>query len=313
MASSLLLVLGMLAAGYACRKLGAFPDGAADVLNRFVIDVCAPALILRLVPALTLSADLAALAIVPWVIVGVSFALVAAVSRPLGLDRPTRAVLVLTIALGNTSFVGYPLCAALLGEASVPLAVVYDQFGSFLALTTVGLVVVARASGAEAPGPAEVLRHIARFPPFLALVAALVLRAFAEASPLAAARAAAVVGPLLEPVLRRVGDALVPVALFAVGLRTRLTPPPERQAFAFGIGAKLVLMPLVAWGLVSLAGTSPEVARVAVLETAMPPMITAGALAAMAGLAPELAAALVSWGIVLGVATLRVWAFVLLR
>jgi len=43
----------------------------------------------------------------------------------------------------------------------------------------------------------------------------------------------------------------------------------------------------------------------------MPSMITAGALAAAAGLAPELAAALVGYGIVLSLATLPLWLWLL--
>ncbi len=312
MAASLVLIFGMLGSGYLCRKLGSFSEDAADVLNRFVIYVCAPALILRLVPELALSADLIALAVVPWVITGASFLLVGLAGRALRLDRATQAVLVLSTALGNTSFVGYPMCAALLGEDSVPLAVVYDQFGSFLLLTTVGLVVVARASGAEEPSAREMLRRIVRFPPFVALVLALFVRVGVALWPELAAWAGATILPMILPTLRRVGDALVPVAMFAVGLRTRLTPPAQRSAFAFGLVTKLVAMPLVAWGLATLLGASKEVVNVTVLETAMPPMITAAALAAMAGLAPELSAALVGWGIIVSMLTLRLWAFVLL-
>jgi predicted permease len=43
----------------------------------------------------------------------------------------------------------------------------------------------------------------------------------------------------------------------------------------------------------------------------MPPMITAAALLSLAGLAPELAAALVGFGIVLSMATLPAWHAVL--
>ena len=52
----------------------------------------------------------------------------------------------------------------------------------------------------------------------------------------------------------------------------------------------------------------PELLKVAVLEAGMPAMITAGALAMLAGLAPELAAALVGYGVVLGMLTLPVLA-----
>src|SRR5690606_15638078 len=102
------------------------------------------------------------------------------------------------------------------------------------------------------------------------------------------------------------------VAMFAVGLRLRVTMPRQRVAFGFALASKLLLMPLIAWGLVSALGTSPAIANATVLEAGMPPMITAAALAMMAGLAPELCAALVGWGIILSMLTLRLWGFVLL-
>jgi predicted permease len=48
-----------------------------------------------------------------------------------------------------------------------------------------------------------------------------------------------------------------------------------------------------------------------VLEAAMPPMITSAALAAMAGLAPELAAAMVGYGTLAAMATLPLWRWLL--
>jgi malate permease and related proteins len=47
-----------------------------------------------------------------------------------------------------------------------------------------------------------------------------------------------------------------------------------------------------------------------VVETAMPTMITAGAVIMAAGLAPELAAAFVGWGLVLSLLTVPLWAFI---
>jgi predicted permease len=51
--------------------------------------------------------------------------------------------------------------------------------------------------------------------------------------------------------------------------------------------------------------------RVNVLETAMPPMITAAALAIAHCLAPRLAAALAGYGILFSLVTLPLWAWAL--
>jgi predicted permease len=138
-----------------------------------------------------------------------------------------------------------------------------------------------------------VARKVISFPPFIALVLALL--------PLPRP-------PWLDALLLQISSALVPCAIFAVGLRMRITPPPERSAFAVGLVLKLVVLPACALGLAHAAGAAADVRAVMVLESGMPAMITAGALAASAGLAPELAAALVGWGIVASLATLGAWA-----
>jgi predicted permease len=70
---------------------------------------------------------------------------------------------------------------------------------------------------------------------------------------------------------------------------------------------KLALMPAVAYGLVRLLGLDGLPAQAAVLETAMPPMITASALAISHRLAPGLAAALAGYGVVLALVTVPLW------
>jgi predicted permease len=297
MSSQLVLVVAALAAGYVARRLGRFPDNASEVLNRFVIDVCLPATILRLVPALEMRWDMLLLVLAPWVLMLIALASTRIAARVLHFDRSTAAALFLCTALGNTSFLGYPLCAALLGEQALPLAAVYDQLGSFLILVSVAPLVLARAAGQPGVGPAATLRSVLSFPPFLALLVALAPWPQQPA--------------WLTEVLAALSHALVPVAIFAVGLKLRITLPPQRLAFALGLGLKLLILPLCALGLCVLASASPAVREVAVLESAMPAMITAGALAMAARIAPELAAALVGWGILLALLSVPAWAALL--
>ncbi|HEY6877276.1 MAG TPA: AEC family transporter, partial [Polyangiales bacterium] len=193
------------------------------------------------------------------------------------------------------SFLGFPLCSALLGEQSLTYAAVYDQLGSFLLLAFVAPLALARAAG-SASSLSSSLRKVLSFPPFIALIVAL----------LPWPRPA-----WLAPVLTQIGAALMPAALFAVGLRLRLTPPRPFGAFAMGLLLKLVISPALAWGLMALWDPPRAVLEVAILEAAMPAMITAGAMAMAAGIAPELAAALVGWGVVGALFSVPAWAALL--
>src|SRR5688500_16495847 len=299
--SAFALIFTMLAIGLLCRRLGAFPDSAPEVLNRVVLYVCLPASILLYAPKLRFGADVLALAAVPWLLLLATIAAVAALARVLKLRDDERAVLLLCVALGNTSFLGYPLVRALLGEDALPYAVIYDQFGAFLILATFGLYVLARYGGDATPTAAGIARRIATFPPFVALLFGLTL--MPETPP-------AWIGDGLQ----RLAGALLPLVVLAIGLSLELKlPRDELKPLAAGLGLKLVAMPLLALALAPLLGLDGTVRDAAVLESAMPPMVTAGALAISHRLAPGLAAALVGYGIVLSLATLPAWAWLLER
>ncbi|WP_183960733.1 AEC family transporter [Chiayiivirga flava] len=287
------LILLMLALGMLCRRL--FPANAADTLNQFALYVLLPAAILRYASRLSIGAEVLAVAAVPWAVLVATIVCVRLLTRPLKLDVGTRAALMLCIGLGNTSYLGYPLTLALLGDAALPTAVIYDQFGSFLILATWGLWVLARYGGEAPPTPAQSARKVLTFPPFVALVVALTVM---PAQPPHA----------IDAVLLRLSDALLPVVALAVGLQLQLRLPREQLApLGAGLALKLLLMPLLALGLVALLGLRGLQADAVVLETAMPPMITAGALAISHRLAPTLAAALVGYGTLLSMLTLPLW------
>ncbi len=295
------LILAMLALGLVFQRLRVFPDNAAEVLNKVVLYVCLPASVLIYAPRLELGRDVLAVAAVPWLLLAATVALVSLATRLLKLRADEHAVLLLCVALGNTSFLGYPLVRALLGEDALPYAVIYDQFGAFLILSTFGLYVLARYGGDAKPTAGLVARRIATFPPFLALVFGLTL--MPEAPP------AWIAGGL-----QRLADALLPLVVLAIGLSLQLKlPRDELKPLAVGLALKLAVMPLIALGLARLLGLTAVQHDTVVLESAMPPMITAAALAISHRLAPGLAAAMVGYGILLSLLTLPAWAWLLQR
>jgi predicted permease len=299
--SAFSLILVMLALGVVLSRTRVLPENAADTLNQVVLNVCLPATVLRYAPRLTLSASVLHVAMVPWVLLALMVPLVNLVARALRLREDERGVLLLCTTLGNTSYLGYPLVVALLGEAALPHAVIYDQFGVFLILSSFGLFVVSRFGGEKRPTATQVLMRILRFAPFWALVVGLTIM---PASP----------PPAIAEVLQRASDAMLPLAMLAIGatIRFRL-PTDELRALGASLFLKLVLAPCMALVLLRAFGIHGLEASAAVLESAMPPMITAGALAMAHGMAPRLAAALVGYGIPVSLVVVPAWAWVLAR
>jgi len=294
----ILLTLGL---GLLFARLRVLPDNSADVLNRVVLYLCLPAAVLTYVPRLQLDRSLLGLMATPWLLAAASVLLVGLCTRALKLRREEHAALLVCVALSNSSFIGYPMVRALLGDHALPYAVVYDQFGTFVLLSTFGLYVLARYSGDTPPATAQVLARIARFPPLWALLFALTLM---PAQPPAWIGAA----------LKSLSDAMLPLVMLAVGLSLQLRlPAAELRPLAAGLVLKLLVMPALAWPLSLALGLRGEMLQANVLESAMPTMITAAALVIAHRLAPRLAAAMVGYSILLSLLTLPAWAWLLAR
>jgi len=293
------LILAMLALGLLFRRLRVFPENAGEVLNKVVLYVLLPAAVLIYAPRLELGREVLAVAAIPWALLLATVLLVNGVTRLLRLRPDEHAVLLLCVALGNTSFLGYPLVRALLGEDALPYAVIYDQFGAFLIMSTFGLYVLARYGGDAKPTVGLIARRVISFPPFLALVVGLTVMPAEPPDWIAGG-------------LQRLADALLPLVVLAIGLTLKLAlPRDELKPLAAGLTLKLLVMPLIALGLAAMLGMTGKLHDTVVLESAMPPMITAAALAISHRLAPGLAAAMVGYGILLSLLTLPAWTWLL--
>ncbi|RZA05199.1 MAG: AEC family transporter [Proteobacteria bacterium] len=295
------LVIVCLILGIALKALKVFPANAAHTLNRFVIYVSLPATTLYYVHAFnpgTLGAVPLWMPIATaWIIFAAAlgfFALIAKVRKwPPGLT----GALILTAGLGNTSFVGFAVLEALYGPDALPLAILVDQPGTFLALATAGITVAVTFAG-KSLEPLAILKRVFTFAPLLALVLALATRSIAYPA-------------ALQFWLERLASTLVPLALVAVGMELSFAPASlERELpyVALGLGFKLFLAPILIFGLYATAlGFTGLPLKIAVLEAAMAPMITAGIVAAEYELRPELAALMVGIGIPLSLLTVLGW------
>jgi predicted permease len=299
--SNLLLLVLCMVAGIVLRKTGRFPDSTPAALNGFVIHLSLPAAAILFLHRLDLGPELLAAAASPWVVFACGLPFFLWIGRRMKLPRETVGALVLLGGLGNTSFVGLPMIEAFYGKEFLGVGIVADQAGSFLALSTVGIVAAVSFSSGEATG-GRMIRRVLLFPPFQALVLALLLRPvpFPDAA---------------ETVLRRLSDTIAPLALVSVGFQLRFSPSGTvLRPLAAGLAWKLLLGPAVAallfLGLLGLRGTQVEVA---IFEAAMAPMITAGIVAAEHDLDPPLVATMLGVGIPLSFLTLSGWWWVLGR
>jgi predicted permease len=288
------LVLGMVI-GWSKR----FPEQAHLSLNAFILHVSLPAMILLQIHDVHLRSELIFSVAMPWLLFAIGCGFFWVLGRAMRFSAATTGGLMLVGGLANTSFVGLPMIEAFYGRADLGTGILIDQLGSYLVLSTLGIVIAALYSQG-APSTGAVIRRIVGFPPLLALVVALLLMGVDYPD-------------WFTSLLRSLGGTLTPLALVSVGLQLKLREvrgniPP----LAAGLGFKLLIGPaLVALVYVWCLSGHGQTIRVTLFESAMGPMIGAAIVAIQAGLNPALITLMVSIGITASFVTLPAWWYLL--
>jgi predicted permease len=208
--------------------------------------------------------------------------------RAMELPRASRGALIVCVLVANTGYLGYPLCASLLGFDSLGEAVAYDILLSAPALLLAGFAVGAAFGDRAGEGPRErAIAFFTRNPPLYAAIAALIAPDALAPDALVDASRVAVV-------------ALLPIGFFAVGAilaeeadEGHLTiGSPLRAPVSVAIGLRLVVAPgllyLLSLPLIDLPGPY-------LLLAAMPCGINTLLVSHVYGLDLRLAARAVAW------------------
>lgn len=253
----------------------------SDVLINFCILVAFPALIIqKLYPMKIAVSDFSIVGIAVFSIVFGFFAGFL-LSRFLKLDRASAAVVIMACGLGNTSFIGFPFVEALYGADALGYALLFDQFGSFLFLSIFGSMIAAWGAGRDS-SPKKLAKSVLAFPPFIAILAALALKFFELPS-------------FVLLGADKLAVTLLPLVTIAVGMKIDVRHIKENinntaaiLALKMGVVPLAVLLILPPLGIVS---------KVALIESAMPPMVMVAVFAMRYGLNEKLAVSAVALGV----------------
>jgi predicted permease len=187
------------------------------------------------------------------------------------------------------------MIAAFPGERWLGLGIVIDLCGSYLALSTLG-VAIATIAGTGRFDWRCIVHRVVAFPPFLAVMIAFATNQFNRP-------------PWLSELFSALAHTLTPVALAAVGFALHLKHLTGRIApLTVGLGFRLAIAPFALLGMYSaLHQAGDPVAKVAMLEMAMPPMVGASIVAADSDLEPDLIALALGIGVPLSMLTAWAW------
>ena len=285
------LILLAILIGYVISRLNIFSKDAPTILNQFVIYISLPAMILLQVPKLSFSIDMVIPIVIAWGVMSISAILILLLSRFFSFSREITGCLMLVSILTNSSFLGIPIINAYMGESALAYVLVYDQLGTFIALATYGTFIASYYSNKTQLTFKIITLKVFTFPPVIALITSLFLIGVEF-------------NPIISKVLNSFASTIVPVALVAVGLQLKLKLPKEDlKPFSVALSVKLIIAPIIAIGISSLFNWNNQASIVSIMEAGMAPMITAGAIASMAGLAPRLSSAIVGYGILISFIT----------
>ena len=299
MASIILLFICLLI-GYLLKRYHLVADNSLKALNTLVIYVALPALTLQYIPNIEINVELIFPILMPWINIVLSWVVFGYIGKRLGWGKALTGAIIFMTGFGNTSFVGIPVIEALYGSEGIETVIMIDQPGSFVALSTLGILIANIYSDKDADESAfsSIINNIIKFPPFIAFVVGVVLN-------MAQIGVSAPISALFETL----GGLVVPLALISVGMQVEFDFKSVYWKYVWiGLGFKLVLFPALIFVLYFLVfKQSGQVIEIALIEAAMAPMITAGIVAASYNLKPRYCSLMLSVGILMSFVFIPLW------
>lgn len=257
----MITLLALVAAGYACGKLG-YLDGEFDRrLSRLVINITCPALILSSAMTGTLPDRRF---ILPLLIISVvTYALLTIVAYTLPSlfvkNSDTAGAAGFAMMFGNVGFMGYPVVASLFGHEAVFYAAVLNVVNTF-AVFTIGTMLI---TGRGEVGSERFQKKVLYSTPMLAAYLTIAIVAFEIDG----------IPEYISKPLSMLGDITVPAALLIVG--SSMSQLPKRAMLGNStvyvtVLFRLLLLPVALFYLTRLMGFDSFVVNVNTVVVAMP-------------------------------------------
>ena len=299
--ASILLLFICLFVGYLLRKNHLVEADSFKALNALIIYIALPALTLQYVPNIEINVDLIFPIVMPWINIVLSWMVFGFLGKKLEWSKALTGAVIIMAGFGNTSFVGIPVIEALYGKAGIETVIMIDQPGSFVALSTLGILIASVYSNNQQISATGILKNILKFPPFIAFVLGVIVNITQISVPVD-----------ITVIFETLGGLVVPLALISVGMQLEVDFKSAYWKYIWmGLGFKLLFFPAVIFVLYFiLFQQSGQLIEITLLESAMAPMITAGIIASSYDLKPRYCSLMLSVGIFASFITIPLWYWV---
>lgn len=271
-----------------------FQDNSKQLVD-FIIYFSLPAIVFSKIYPLQLDTKILWLIFMFMAIIFFNLFLSYCVGKMMRLNRVTLATFMIMATFGNTSFIGFSYIDAFYGQDYIVYGVIYDIFGSFLLLVSVGMIIITWGSGRK-NSILNISKSIFLFPPMIIFFITIFAKNFE-------------VPKFIIYTSQNLGSTLVPIAMIAIGMKLELKHIFSRlHIVTVAVVLKMLIVPIIILFLFKyFYGVDETWVKVTLIEVAMPPMTMAAVLAIKGGLDEKIAINSLVLGVIVSLFTITLF------
>lgn len=271
-----------------------FQDNSKQLVD-FIIYFSLPAIVFSKIYPLTLDSRVVGLIFMFIGIILFNLFLSYLIGKILRLNRLYLATFMIMATFGNTSFIGFSYIDAFYGQDFIVYGLIYDIFGSFLLLVSIGMLIITWGSGKK-NSVSNISKSIFLFPPMIMFFLTILLKNFE-------------IPKFLIYTSQNLGSTLVPIAMIAIGMKLELKHIFARlHIVSIAVILKMVVVPIIVlFTFKYFYGIDQTWVKVTIIEVAMPPMTMAAVLAIKGGLDEKIAINSLVLGVIVSLFTITMF------
>ena len=271
-----------------------FHDNSKQLIE-FIIYFSLPAIVFSKIYPLILDQKIFGLILMFICFILLNLMLAYFIGRMMKLNKLLLATFMIMATFGNTSFIGFSYIDAFYGQDYIVYGLIYDLFGSFLLLVSIGMFIITWGSGRK-NDTKSIFKSIFLFPPTLMFFVTVIAKNFE-------------VPNFLILTSQTLGSTLVPIAMIAIGMKLELKHIFVKfHIVTMAMVLKMVIVPVIVLiGFKYCYGIDQTWVKVTIIEVAMPPMTMATVLAIKGGLDEKIAINSLVLGVLLSFVTITLY------
>lgn len=271
-----------------------YQDNSKQLID-FIIYFSLPAIVFSKIYPLILDEKIFKLILMFVCFILFNLLLAYSVGKIMKLNKQLLATFIIIATFGNTSFIGFSYIDAFYGEEFIVYGLIYDLFGSFLLLVSIGMFIITWGKGRK-NSITSVFKNIFFFPPVVMFILTILIKNFE-------------IPNFLLLTSQTLGSTLVPIAMIAIGMKLELQHIfVKLHIVSVAVLLKMIIVPIIVLiGFKYFYGINETWIKVTIIEMAMPPMTMATVLIIKGGLDEKVAINSLVLGVILSLATISLY------